>query len=491
MPQLVKTDLWAHQRNALAKFSSKRNILCCWDMGTGKTLFAIERDLRLRHNFNPNHLTLVIAPLPTHRNWVKRFEEETDLSVKRIINSDRDNLFDDSHHVYVINYKAVAMMDDRLFKNFTHIIVDECHRIKNRKAKQAVAIKKIKGKYRTLMSGSPITTKPQDLWSLLNYLYPSQYSSYTRFINTMTDSERPWITVNGRVRQANYVITHGPSSDWFDVGYPEIEPFYDRVLLEECGLDIPPVNVTRIEVELNKKQRKQYDDMNNDFLAWVESHQAFQFDTVDDVIEKIGAGSYIDTEPAETEPLAASVVIAQLQRLQQFAAGTVYYDEEQDTYGLKTPSSKVDASMQLIGDSDEKFLVFSQFSKTIDMLSGPLQKAKIGHVYYTGRENQRTKDANLERFLTDKTCRVFISTLGAGGVGIDELQEVCHNLIFFDRAWSPTLNDQAIGRIKRYGQKNIINVWDLVTVDTIDEVRLGKIEYTKQWVAQMLSGELA
>lgn len=462
MDQLVKTKLWAHQAQAIDDYFDQDQLLCAWEMGTGKTLFAIERDLHFRSSLprrsSKFFKTLVVAPLSTHVQWAKTIRHETGLRAKIIDPKSRSTFLDPRFEYHIMHYEALRLMPKELKQyKFDHAVFDECHRLKNRNTKQTKAAKYLRIPLLTDMSGSPVTDRPQDIWSILNHLKPKDYTSYWRFFHTMTDSERPW--------GSNYWVTKGPSEKWLNHGLARIDPFYSRILADDC-LDLPAISKVKMEVELPKSMRKAYEDMRKEMLAWVES---FDGDEV---------------------PLPAPAIIAKMIRLQQFAMATIRYNPDTEKYRMEMPSPKIKAATDLIADNDtEHFVVFSQWRHPLVLLRQQLDKLRpsVTSVMFTGNETGALRERAKEEFITSKNdTRVMLATIDAGGEGVDGLQYACRNLIFLDRSWTPTKNDQAIARLRRGGQEHKVNVFDVVASNTIDQERHSKIELKKKWVLQTL-----
>jgi SNF2 family DNA or RNA helicase len=450
-------------------------------MGTGKTLFGLERDAQFRETIktkSSTFRTLVIAPSQTHSGWIRAIKEN--LPDTKYCRLDGRNpktraqflnpqlpydsgLTQTSSGIWLMHWDAVRLMAKSLREfGFHHVILDECHRIKNAKAARTTATKSLKIPLATDMSGSPIANRPQDLWSILNHLYPNDkyYSSYWRFVFKYLEVDQ----------SSGYNVIGGPKQIWLDEGFPEIQPFYSRVEARDC-IDLPPVNEIRIECSMDSTQSTAYKAMEQDWLAWVDG-----------------------LDESEAIVLAPSILV-QLRRLQQFAISSLKHVGEKEVWAKRvdpltgektkirvmkqlyrptTPSSKLDAVVDIIEDnSSESFVVFSQFSKWFYLLQEALLKKKIDCVLYTGDQDLQEREYNLNRF-TSGNCRVICLTYGAGGEGLDGLQYAARNCILIDRHASPTVNDQAIARLVRAGA-NIslpVNIIDIVTTNTIDDSNL-------------------
>jgi len=461
--QLVKTPLWEHQRAELLRFKEVPRVLCAWEMGTGKTLFAVERDLRIRV-MDPTHKrTLVVAPRNTLDQWKNTFEREyPGIKVVVIDRKNRNAFLRQPAHVFIAHWDVLRLMPE-LKGQFTHGIFDEVHAIKNAGTKVARATKKLKIPYLTDMSGSPATDRSFDIWSILNHLYPREWSSGTRFKSRYLTEEVQIFRDKTTEKLVEIRKPGGPNQRWFDEGLPAIEPYYSRKKVEEC-LDLPEKIYTTIALELGPKQRAAYDAMNEDMLAWVNS------------------------KSGEEIPLIAPAIISKLQRLQQFAVASMEYDEDEDRFTMQLPSAKLEALLQLIQQVDgEQFVVFSQFKQPLYLLEEMLNRKGISSVTYTGdtKDNMRTK---YKEAFSRGDVQVFLSTIKSGGTGVDSLQTNCHNMVFIDRDWSPMVNDQAEARLWRGGQKHPVQIFTLVARNTVDFPRRAIVELKKKNVIETLEG---
>lgn len=500
MAQLVSTPLWQHQIETVERFSdtNQRRVLCAWGMGSGKTLFALETDARLRATVKTKSgtfKTLVVAPTQTHRGWIETIKRELPgIPVARLDGRNaktRAQFFTDhvlgwglsstKSGIWVMHWDALRILQEELRAfGFHHLILDECHRIKNRNTARTKAAKALGIPFATDMSGSPLPNKPQDLWSIGNHLFPKDkyYGSYWRFVNAYLEVDR----------SSGYMVIGGPKLRWFEEGLPNLQPFYSRVETEDC-IDLPKLHRVQIQVDLGEYQRSQYDQMEKEWLAWVED-----FD-------------------GELTPMTASIVVAKLRRLQQFAISSMRYSGtktatkkkrnpltneiekykvEVPVYDAVMPSAKVDCLVDIIDDNDsQNFVLFSQFTGPLTLLASQLNNKKNPKrcVLYTGLQDTIEREKNLDLFLKGDS-QVICFTYGTGGEGLDGLQKVCRNLILVDRDWSPGVNDQAIARLWRAGAdtRQSIVVADLVADNTVDDKRIEDI-LTKKINVDMMMGK--
>jgi SNF2 family DNA or RNA helicase len=453
-------DLFGFQAEDVEYLHKQHMVLIANDMGTGKTYEAIARDQRIRMNTkagNPTVLerTLVIAPLTTlESTWQTHFEELTNLPVTLVNPKDRAGSwaqFKKRGGVFCVHWEALRLMPELNSVRWLHIIADECHRAKNRSAQQTQALKKIQQvSWKTAMSGTPVINRPDELWSMLNWLYPDRYRSYWKFFNKYVEFE---MIIQGNRRFRKII---GPINT--EQLLAEIKLFYVRRRKEDVLPDLPAKYYSTITVDLSSTQRRAYDMMKKDMIAWIGQQ--------------------------EEELLVAPVVIAQLTRLQQFACAHADFDPLTGRVRLQEPSSKLDALMQILEDNPEQqVVVFSRFKSFVHMAMRRLQKEGITHVELTGDIKQEDRSGLIRRFQSG-AARVFVGSIAAGGVGIT--LTAASTVVFVDRDWSPALNAQAEDRLHRIGQKDAVQVIDIIARNTVDLGRMQRLELKKAWIRQIL-----
>jgi len=457
--------LYNFQREDVERLTDLRSVLIGNEMGTGKTYEAVALDEIRREEvsttWETSLRTLVVAPLSVLPVWEEHYNELVPYLRTVVIDPKNRGVFlsslkNDSHDVYIVHWDVLRIIKDELREVFWfHIIADEVHRAKNRKAQQTRALKLLKTKFRSGLSGTPATNKPYDLWSVLDWLYPKPFGmAFWKFYE----------------RYCDYAITYPQGYRQFrgvrntDELKAKMAPFYARRMKKDVLKDLPDKYYTTIWVELTPKQRRAYDEMQEEMVAWLETQE-------------------------EDKPLVAPVVIAQLIRLQQFSvayADITYDSQSQDRIvRLTEPSSKLDALMDLIQDNEgEPIVVFSQFKQLINLATSRLERSKIEFVTITGDVGPDDRRRAVEDF-QNGNASVFLGTIGAGGEGIT--LTASSTVVFLDRDWSPARNAQAEDRLHRIGQENAVQVIDIASRKTIDVRKRGQLEMKRKWLAQILN----
>lgn len=449
----MSLQLYPFQQYSIDRLKDVRSSLIGDDMGLGKTIQGIALDIERRKMADEweRGKTLVITPLGVIPSWKKQFEKwAPDLKVMAINNRNRmpfeEAVEFGSHDVYVMHWDALRLMPVLAQQKWFHIIGDEIHKIQNRKTKVTLALKNIDATFKTGLSGTPAYDKPDDLWSVLNWLYPTYWTSYWNYF----DHHVLWVDYNG-YKQVIGIANELELQE-------KMRGFYIRRKIEEVRPDLPDVIPDQRYVDLTPKQRRAYNQMRDSMLSWVGEN--------------------------EDQPVNASVVIAQLTRLQQFASAHATFNDEGKLV-LADPSSKIDSALEILDSTDRPVVFFSQFSQVIDLFCKRLEANGITYGKYTGGTGPKDRERIIDEFKNGK-LRVFAATLGAGGTGLDGLQEASSTIVFFDRAWSHSVNNQAIGRLYRIGQEKAVHIIDLIATGTIERKRRDKIELEWQWIRQLL-----
>ena len=458
--------LYDFQREDVEKLLEVPAGLLGSDMGSGKTLISVEMDNQWGYQ---GAKTLVVAPLTSlETTWVRWFHKQAPNLKVVFCNSKKRAEFakqvaSGEADVYIVHWEAIRLLPELAMRRWSLIIADECQRMKNRKSQQTRALKKLKSDHRLALSGTAADNKPTDIWSTLNWLYPSRYTSYWRWYKKYVDFEV--------VYPQGFHKVKGIKPEMLDEYLKEIEPFYVRHLKREKCCDKHPSGVmpwlpdkyyTPLWVDLDPVQRKAYDQMRKTQIAWVGEH--------------------------EDTPLVAPVVISQLQRLQQFALCHMRVDDEDrdHPYKMCEPSSKLDLCIEVINATTEPVVVFSQFKQIIVLLEARLAAKKITYALITGDVKPADRAKNIEAFQEGK-IHVMAGTIAAGGVGIDLFKS--STVIFLDRAWSPAMNIQAEDRLWRDGQKNAVQVFDIMARNTVDYGRKQSIDQKWVWLKQMFGDD--
>lgn len=462
-PKLHDT-LRAYQRAAAFFIACCDNPLIADQPGLGKTLEVIAGILETGIQ-GPQ---LVIAPLTSLESvWEHELQKWQPYPVI-VVKGDRDTklgildaamqLASEQHTFWVVinhamaRYEKIIDEDDSMVEvpsfpalfemPWQHIIVDECHKgvLNNPKTLTARGLYHLDSARRIAMSGTPIGGKPINLWGILHWLEPKQYSSKWRWAEQWLEIED---TYWGKK-------IHGIRKDKEDDFYKQLNPIMLRRTKAEVLPELPPKQYQELWVDMDPKQGDQY--------------------------VKFAALAEITIEEHK---LSATSILAEYTRLKQFACA------EQKIKGFTTDepprpilipthnSCKLLVMSQILdelgimdADTDEQCVVFSQFSKMIDMVTEWLQKKHVPAAKLTGETTQTTRKLLQQKFQAAEYS-VLCMTTTAGGTAITlDRASTC---IFLDETWNPDDQEQAEDRIHRASRIHQVMVYRIKTKDTLEE----------------------
>lgn len=318
------------------------------------------------------------------------------------------------------------------------IVADEAHRMKSPKAKQTRALWWLgRGvKYKLAMTGTPISSSPEDLWSLMHFVAPEDWPRKTSFIDRYClSSWNPWGTLE--------IVGLKPQTkeEFFRI----LDPRFIRRTKAMVLPQLPPKIYTTRYVTLSTKQARAYKELAKTMLAELDNGLA-----------------------AVTNPLT------RMQRLLQLTSAFAAVGEEASTWELTTPSTKLDALFEIIEESgDQQIAVFAESRRLIELAEKLLLKAEIPYASIHGNIIPVERQEAIRR-LNDGEIKVLLLTLGAGGEGLT--LTAASTIVFLERSYSMVKNKQAEDRLHRIGQTaEHVEVIDIIASNTMDELRLDAV----------------
>lgn len=445
LPTLPWADkLRPYQRAAVAFLIENKRAILADEMGLGKTIESIATVETEPINAGPR---LVVCPNSVKKKWAREIYRWAG-DDRRVVIIDGANPAKRAaqlkraaeHSAWVIiNWEKLRIMPDLAKIKWAAVIADEAHRAKNRKAKQTKALWKIQAPIQLALTGTPIQNSPDELWAILKWLYPKEYTSYWRFFNDYVDYYEGYF---GRIITG----VKNPDVLRYELKDRMVRRTKDKVL------NLPPITYTEIPVELSRGQRAIYKEVEKELWVQIKrdaeagDKQAQRF--LSDPIYFIENGA------------------ARTTRLRQVASTPALL-------GGKDDSAKLDAAAEIIADApdDKQFVVFTEFKGTAELLA-----ARVGDAaaFLHGETTQTERDFLIDEFQAGR-LRVLAMTRDTGGEGIDLYR--ADTAIFIERHWTPARNEQAESRLHRFGQENPVQIINLVATDTIDD---GKVEPTNE-----------
>ena len=468
-----KTEPFNHQREALQASWDAEFHAWFMEMGTGKSKVAID-NMGVLYKQGRINASLIVAPKGVYDNWVKgeipahlpddikrkiiRWKPSQSKSyaaeLEDLIMEDYDGL-----KVFVVNVEAFSSPRGAraagrfLVQNPNNImIVDESTTIKNRKAQRTKNLMTLTkySRYRRILTGSPVTKSPMDLFSQCNFLDERAlgYNSYFAF-------QSRYAVVQKRVM--------GARSFQEITGYRRLDElneklfeFSTRVLKEEC-LDLPEKVYIKREVELTDEQAKVYNQMKKLALAQMEG------------------GDLATTES----------VLTQIMRLQQICCG-FFQPDVGKIQPLK--NNRLNELMSITDELQGKAIIWASYTHDIQQIADTLRD-RFGPdsvALYYGETPQDKRQEIVERFQdVNNPLRFFVGQPRTGGYGIT--LTAANTVIYYSNSYDLEIRLQSEDRAHRIGQKNIVTYIDLVSPDTIDEKVLGALRQKINLAEQVLN----
>lgn len=451
--------LYPFQRVGVNYAVNAKRAIIADDMGLGKTFESL-----LALEVLGCQKCLIIAPKKVNKGWGKEINKWIPHRGFTIIKGDKKKkmkaISEYCTDYLIVTYEFAAMNIDVLSEmDWDAIVIDEAHRIKNRKSKRTIAIKQLNDiPISFLLTGTPVLNDMNkasgELWSLLNFLFPDKFSSYWRFIDQFCEYE------DGKVVRLR-------NEDEFKA---MLAPVLIRRLKKDVLPDLPSKHYKTVFVELYPAEKRVLKELE------------------DGMMTKLSNGEYV----------VAPLVITQITRMRQACISAKLLSETLEDSHEEAKSAKIDAIIDEIKEFEptRKIVIFSQFAKALVLLSQRLIKEGIQYAEISGNVTDRQAERGQERFMTDPACQILLATIQAAAEGLDGLQEVSDIEMFIDQYWVPKINEQAEGRLDRIGQKNNTLVIKFIVEDSfeerIEEMLQNKRNVFEEWIegaASLSAGE--
>jgi SNF2 family DNA or RNA helicase len=467
-----KTKPYAHQMTALEKSWNRETYAYFMEMGTGKTKVLID-NLAMLYDKGKVNGALIIAPkgvvgtwynneLPTHLpNHIAHVTTLWQSNITKKQKEKLETLFEveESLHILIMNVEAFSTTKGMDFANKflscheTLMAIDESTTIKTPTAKRTKNIIKLAetAKYRRIMTGSPVTKNPLDLYTQCDFLSPwlLDFTSYYAFRNRY--AEMKTLHMHGRqIQVVNGFKNLGELSE-------KLKPFSYRVLKEDC-LDLPDKIFIKRQIQLSPDQRKLYEQMKKEAIAILKGKQSTTVNT-----------------------------LTQLMRLQQITCGHFTAD---DGVTQPIPNNRITELMDVLEETEGKAIIWAHYQYDITNIIEAVSK-KYGQesiVDYYGLTPQENRQPNIKRFQDDPKCRFIVGTPSTGGYGIT--LTAANTVIYYSNGYDLEKRLQSEDRAHRIGQKKSVTYVDLMADDTVDEKIVKALRKKINIASEVLGEEL-
>ena len=455
---------------ALEKSWNKKVFALFMEMGTGKTKVAIDNMAMLYDNGKING-ALIIAPKGVYKNWYSQeipdhlptHIQPITVLWKSLINKTQqkelDKLFQTGHdfHILVMNVEAFSTKKGVDFAarflncHNTFMVIDESTTIKNpgaKRTKNIVGLGKY-AKYRRILTGSPVTKSPLDLYKQCEFLdeYLLDHSSYYTFRTRYAVLRKAHF--NGR--SVEIVVGYKNLGELSE----KLKPFSYRVLKDDC-LDLPKKTFMKRVITLSAEQDKVYQQMKKMALAQLN-------------------GKMVTTASALT----------QLMRLHQITCGHFTADDG----SIQTiKNNRLSELTDLLDEVEGKAIIWAHYQYDVKEIVKAIIKehGEDSIVTYYGLTPQDERQNNIKKFQSDPKCRFLVGTPSTGGYGLT--LTAASTMIYYSNGYDLEKRQQSEARIDRIGQEKPMTYIDIICEETVDE-RIVKALRKKINIATEIMGE--
>ncbi len=435
-PEHIKASLRSYQETGVRWMSmlSHYNLggILADDMGLGKTVQAITFILS---NLKKDESVLITAPASLTYNWASEFEKFTDEIDFVVIDgnkADRTKEIQENHQIYITSYGSFLKdFEDYQDKKLNYLLLDEAQVVKNYSSKTNKSLSALNVEHTFALSGTPLENRIEEIWAIFQVVMPGFLPKREKF-NKMEPS------VISRL----------------------IQPFIMRRKKEDVLEELPE----KMEITVYNQLA---DDQKVIYLAQLELMQK-------QVLEMDNAA--LSRSRIE--------ILAGITRLRQICNTPALFMDD-----YKGSSGKLERLRELLAqikDSGHRPLIFSQFTKVFPHIEKLMEEQEMTAYKLTGSTPIKDRLSMVQAFNAGSRD-AFLVSLKAGGVGLNLTS--ADVVILVDLWWNPAVEEQAIARAHRMGQKNTVEVIRLITQGTIEEKIMEIQERKKDLIANVLEGD--
>lgn len=419
------------------------------EMGLGKTIQVIAlllyEKLNCKNKKTQKSTSIVICPSSLYLNWkmeINKFAPQLNvITITGKVEERRQKLEELKDYDVVITSYDMLKRDIEEYERFKfrYIIADEAQYIKNNNTKNSKALKKLKGNTRFALTGTPIENSLAELWSIFDFCMQGYLYSYPKFKEKF---ERP--------------IIKDDDKEAIEKLRAQVEPFILRRIKKDVLKELPDKTETVMYSSMEEEQRRIY--------------ESYLLKAKIDMQTLVNSGNF------ENNKLK---VLSLITRLRQICCHPSLFISN-----YNGESSKLNQCLEILKDSissGHKILLFSQFTSMLDILKVELKKHNIKYMELTGKTKSDDRLDMVNDFNTNEDKNVFLISLKAGGTGLNLIG--ADVVIHFDPWWNLSVQNQATDRAHRIGQKKNVQVFKLITENSIEE-KIEKLQERKSDIAE-------
>ena len=403
------------------------------DMGLGKTVQVLSVICSYLENSKNKKPSIVVCPSSLTLNWQSEINKFTNNITSIVIHGnleERQQQIKDipNYNIAITSYELLKRDIEEYKKynyDFKYIIADEAQYIKNNNTKNAKAIKDIKADTKYALTGTPIENSLSELWSIFDFIMPGYLFSYKKFKELY---ETPIVRLN--------------DEEATDRLKRLINPFILRRIKKEVLTELPDKTISVLNSDMDEEQRSIY-------LSYLtKARKDVEEELKDNTIEQ-----------------NQIKILALLTRLRQICCHPSLFIEN-----YLGESGKLNQCIEIIKDgvsSGHKILLFSGYTSMFDIIEKRIKNEGIEYLKLTGQTKVTERLDLVDEFNNNEKIKVFLISLKAGGTGLNLTG--ADMVIHYDPWWNLSAENQATDRTYRIGQKRNVQVYKLITKNSIEE----------------------
>ncbi len=462
-----KTKPFDHQRTALNKSAEQNSYAYFMEMGTGKTKTAID-NIGYLYLKNQIDTVLIIAPKSVYTIWSKEIEAhlpdvvEKDIFQWKLDKPKTWNFFLKSKKlkIFLMNVEALSGKNGfkeaesflkKFPKNFT--VIDESTTIKNPKAKRTKYILSLSKyiKFKRILTGSPVTKSPLDLYSQCYFLDPKLlgFESFYSFRNRYAEMQQIQMGANRFISIPKYY------KNIEELEF-KLDKFSYRVRKDEC-LDLKPKVRQKRHVTMSSEQGILYEKLRRRALAIIGD-----------------------------STISFSNKLTEMIKLHQVTNG---FCKNDDGELMEFGKQKINALEEIIEETDDKIIIWANYIYNIEQIKQFLtdKYGKESFVEIYGATKVKDRQSAIESFQNNPNVRFFVSNPTTGGYGLT--LTAANTVVYFSNNYNLEVRKQSEDRAHRSGQKGTVVIIDIITQNTIDEKIMKALTLKGQIAAKTLGEE--
>ncbi len=452
-PKLLKATLRPYQHKGFEWMIllSKIQAGACLadDMGLGKTLQTISFLCHLYEEHEDGKY-LITCPSSLIYNWkqeIEKFAPHLDVHIHHGSTRNFEGFMQSKKHILITGYATLRNdIEDLEIPYWDAVVLDESHNIKNLHAKTTKAVYRIKAKSKIALSGTPILNNTFDLYSQMNFLLPDLLGGQEFFRNEYAN---PIDKSGNKLKMEALNKLTGP--------------FILRRHKSQVAKDLPPKTESIMWCTMNEEQQNAYE--------YIKARIR------DSIFLSIKSEGFSGSKMG---------ILAGITKLKQVCASpALVKDAEIET----TQSVKMDMLLNELENNlkDSKVLVFSQFNSMLDLLSKELRDRGIASFHLSGQTPVEKRAEMISQFQDeDSKHKVFLLSLKAGNAGIT--LTAADYVFLLDPWWNSAVEQQAIDRTHRIGQKKHVFAYKMICKNSIEE-KIIQLQAKKQVLSEELIKE--